>query len=157
MRAPPPSEQGFTLIETMIALAIFAIGSMGVLAILMTGFSTSAEGNHLTGGYEIAQNAIGLIRANGGNALQFNGAAVSKTGSVTIPGGANTVVAQAISSWKNMMHPAALPPTLPSANGQIAVVSLQGNGMCPCTATISVGWQSNGTSEAYTVQTIVGY
>ena len=33
MHAPQPSEQGFTLIETMIALAIFAIGSMGILAI----------------------------------------------------------------------------------------------------------------------------
>ncbi|MEB8490777.1 type IV pilus modification PilV family protein, partial [Acidithiobacillus ferriphilus] len=98
MHAPQPSEQGFTLIETMIALAIFAIGSMGILAILMTGFSTTAEGNNLTGGYEMAQNAIGMIRANGSNALQFDGAAVSKTGSVTIPGSANTVVAQAIVS-----------------------------------------------------------
>ncbi|MBU2831185.1 prepilin-type N-terminal cleavage/methylation domain-containing protein [Acidithiobacillus ferriphilus] len=157
MHAPQPSEQGFTLIETMIALAIFAIGSMGILAILMTGFSTTAEGNNLTGGYEMAQNAIGMIRANGSNALQFDGAAVSKTGSVTIPGSANTVVAQAIVSWKNMLHPAALPPALPSANGNIAVISLQGGGMCPCTATISVGWLSNGTPEAYTVQTIVGY
>jgi type IV pilus assembly protein PilV len=157
MHAPQPSEQGFTLIETMIALAIFAIGSMGILAILMTGFSTTAEGNNLTGGYEMAQNAIGMIRANGSNALQFDGAAVSKTGSVTIPGSANTVVAQAIVSWKNMLHPAALPPALPSANGNIAVISLQGSGMCPCTATISVGWLSNGTPEAYTVQTIVGY
>ncbi len=141
----------------MIALAIFAIGSMGILAILMTGFSTTAEGNNLTGGYEMAQNAIGMIRANGSNALQFDGAAVSKTGSVTVPGSANTVVAQAIVSWKNMLHPAALPPALPSANGNIAVISLQGGGMCPCTATISVGWLSNGTPEAYTVQTIVGY
>ena len=141
----------------MIALAIFAIGSMGILAILMTGFSTTAEGNNLTGGYEMAQNAIGMIRANGSNALQFDGAAVSKTGSVTIPGSANPVVAQAIVSWKNMLHPAALPPALPSANGNIAVISLQGGGMCPCTATISVGWLSNGTPEAYTVQTIVGY
>ncbi len=75
MYSPQQPEQGLTLIETMIALAIFAIGSLGILAILMTGFSTSAEGNNLTGGYQIAQNALGLIRANGSNALQFNGAA----------------------------------------------------------------------------------
>ena len=157
MHSPQQPEQGFTLIETMIALAIFAIGSLGILAILMTGFSTSAEGNNLTGGYQIAQNAVGLIRANGSNALQFNGAAVSNTGTITVPGSANTVVAQAISSWRNMLYPPGLPPAFPSASGSITVLSQQGNGMCPCTATISVGWQSNGTSEAYTVQTIVGY
>ncbi len=158
MHAPHAPEQGFTLIETMIALAIFAIGSMGILAILTNGFGTTAESNNLTGGYEMAQNAIGMIRANGGNALQFNGAVVSKTGSVTMPGSANTVVVQAINSWKNMLHPAALPPLLPAASGQIAIVPLQGSGMCPCAATISVGWlSSNGIPETYTVQTIVGY
>ena len=158
MHAPQPSEQGFTLIETMIALAIFAIGSMGILAILMTGFSTTAEGNNLTGGYEMAQNAIGMIRANGSNALQFNGAAISNTGTVTVPGSANTVVAQAISStWKNMLYPPGLPSALPSASGKIMVISQQGNGMCPCAATVSISWLLNGIPETYSVQTIVGY
>ncbi|WP_241792358.1 type IV pilus modification PilV family protein, partial [Acidithiobacillus thiooxidans] len=109
MYSPQQPEQGLTLIETMIALAIFAIGSLGILAILMTGFSTSAEGNNLTGGYQIAQNALGLIRANGSNALQFNGAAISPTGNVTVPGSANTTVAQEISTWKNMLYPPGLP------------------------------------------------
>jgi len=157
MHSPQQPEQGFTLIETMIALAIFAIGSLGILAILMTGFSTSAEGNNLTGGYQIAQNAVGLIRANGSNALQFNGAAVSNTGTITVPSSANTVVAQAISTWRNMLYPPGLPPALPSASGSITVLSQQGNGMCPCAATISVFWKLNGTPETYSVQTIVGY
>ena len=157
MHSPQQPEQGFTLIETMIALAIFAIGSLGILAILMTGFSTSAEGTNLTGGYQIAQNAVGLIRANGSNALQFNGAAVSKTGNVTVPSSANTIVTQAIYTWKNMLYPQGLPPALPSASGSITVVSQQGNGMCPCAATVSVSWKLNGTPETYSVQTIVGY
>ena len=158
MDSPQQPEQGFTLIETMIALAIFAIGSLGILAILMNGFSINAEGNNLTGGYQIAQNAIGLIRANGSNALQFNGAAISNTGTVTVPGSANTVVAQAISpTWKNMLYPPGLPSALPSASGKIMVISQQGNGMCPCTATVSISWLLNGTPETYSVQTIVGY
>ena len=157
MHAPQQPEQGFTLIETMIALAIFAIGSLGILAILMNGFNINAEGNNLTGGYQIAQNAVGLIRANGSNALQFNGAAVSNTGTITVPGSANTVVAQAISSWRNMLYPPGLPPAFPSASGSITVLSQQGNGMCPCTATVSVSWLLNGTPETYSVQTIVGY
>ncbi|MHB8115336.1 MAG: prepilin-type N-terminal cleavage/methylation domain-containing protein [Acidithiobacillus ferrivorans] len=153
MHAPQQPEQGFTLIETMIALAIFAIGSLGILTILMNGFSINAEGNNLTGGYQIAQNAIGMIRANGSNALLFNGAAISNTGTVT----ANTVVAQAISTWKNMLYPPGLPSALPSASGNIMVISQQGNGMCPCTATVSISWLLNGTPETYSVQTIVGY
>jgi type IV pilus assembly protein PilV len=157
MHAPQQPEQGFTLIETMIALAIFAIGSLGILTILMNGFSINAEGNNLTGGYQIAQNAIGMIRANGSNALQFNGAAVSNTGTVTVPGSANTVVAQAISTWKNMLYPPGLPSAFPSASGSITVLSQQGNGICPCTATVSVSWKLNGTPETYSVQTIVGY
>lgn len=158
MHAPQQPEQGFTLIETMIALAIFAIGSLGILTILMNGFSINAEGNNLTGGYQIAQNAIGMIRANGSNALQFNGAAISNTGIPTVPGSANTVVAQAISpTWKNMLYPPGLPSALPSASGKIMVISQQGNGMCPCTATVSISWLLNGTPETYSVQTIVGY
>jgi type IV pilus assembly protein PilV len=155
MHAPQQPEQGFTLIETMIALAIFAIGSLGILTILMNGFSINAEGNNLTGGYQIAQNAIGMIRANGSNALQFNGAAVSNTGIVT--GGGGGMVAQAISTWKNMLYPPGLPSALPSASGKIMVLSQQGNGMCPCTATVSISWLLNGTPETYSVQTIVGY
>ncbi|MGR2929505.1 type IV pilus modification PilV family protein [Acidithiobacillus ferriphilus] len=158
MHAPQQPEQGFTLIETMIALAIFAIGSLGILAILMNGFNINAEGNNLTGGYQIAQNALGLIRANGSNALQFNGAAISNTGTVTVPGSANTVVAQAISStWKNMLYPPGLPSALPSASGKIMVISQQGNGMCPCAAIVSISWLLNGIPETYSVQTIVGY
>jgi prepilin-type N-terminal cleavage/methylation domain len=114
MYSPQQPEQGLTLIETMIALAIFAIGSLGILAILMTGFSTSAEGNNLTGGYQIAQNAVGLIRANGSNALQFNGAAVSNTGTITVPGSANTIVTQEINTWKTCcILRVSLPPSPP--------------------------------------------
>lgn len=142
------AETGFTLIEVMVALAIFAIGSLGVAYMLMSGFDTTAESTDLTSGYEVAQSAIGLIRANGANAIQFNGAAV--TGS-SVASNATGAVASAISTWAGVVG------GLPSGQGDITVSSLQNNGQCPCSATISVYWQQTGQNKNYAVQTIVGY
>ena len=145
-------ETGFTLIETMMALAIFAIGSLGILAILMSGFGIAAQGNNTTGGFEVAQAAIGLIRANGSNALEFDGASVDQGGSVSSSGnGANTVVANAVSTWANLLK------GLPQGSGQITVSTLSGASLCPCSATVSVAWRQNGILEHYSVQSIVGY
>lgn len=145
---PDTSRSGFTLLEVMIALAIFAIGSLGVAYMLVSGFDTSADSTDLTGGYEVAQSALGLMRASGGNVLQFNGL---NTSSNNIPAGATGMVASAISTWSSMVA------ALPSGYGTISVQSLQGNSLCPCAGLVSVFWQVNGQQEEYTVQSILGY
>lgn len=137
-------QSGLTLIEAMVALAIFAIGSLGILSLFLGSFSMSAQNQNLTSGYEIAQSAVGVLRANGANALSYNGITVSATNP---PSSTSALypVAQVMSAY-------GMPP-----NAKVAfTVSSLNNGTttCPCSATVSVTW---GNGQTYTTQTIVGY
>ncbi|MCE5394167.1 MAG: prepilin-type N-terminal cleavage/methylation domain-containing protein [Acidithiobacillus sp.] len=135
-------QSGLTLIEAMVALAVFAIGALGILSLFLGSFSLSAQSQNLTSGYEIAQSAVAVLRANGSNALSLDGTIVtaSQAGNSLL-----TPVSQMMSAYG-----------MPS-NTQVAlgVSSLNGNGLCPCSATVSVSW--NGGAQSYTTQTIVGY
>ncbi len=134
-------QTGLTLIEAMAALAIFAIGSLGILSLFLGSFSMSAQNQNLTSGYEIAQSAVGVLRANGAQALTLDGATVSATqasNSLLKP------VSQVMSAY-------GMPP---KAQVTFAVTPLNGTTTCPCSATVSVTW---GNGQTYTTQTIVGY
>lgn len=135
-------QTGLTLIEAMAALAIFAIGSLGILSLFLGSFSMSAQNQNLTSGYEIAQSAVGVLRANGAQALTLDGATVSATQA------SNSL----LSPVSQVMSAYGMPP---QSQVSLGVASLNGNGQCPCTATISVSW-GNG-AQTYTTQTIVGY
>jgi type IV pilus assembly protein PilV len=136
------SERGFSLIEAMVALAIFAIGSLGILSLFLGSFSSSAENQNLTSGYEIAQSAIGVLRANGSNALAMNGATVT-------PSGASNVALAPVASVMSAYGMA------PQAQVSLTVSSLLGSQQCPCSATVSVSW--GGGAQTYQSQTVVGY
>ncbi|MBU2860202.1 prepilin-type N-terminal cleavage/methylation domain-containing protein [Acidithiobacillus ferrooxidans] len=136
------TQAGLTLIEAMAALAIFAIGSLGILSIFLSSFAMTNQNQNLTSGYEIAQSAMGVLRANGAQALTLDGATVSAN--------------QASNSLLNPVS------TVMSAYGMpaqslvtLGVTSLDNNGLCPCTATVSVSW--GGGAQTYTTQSIVGY
>ena len=141
-RNTAPDQTGLTLIEAMVALAIFAIGSLGILSILLSSFSMSAQNQNLTSGFEIAQSATGVLRANGAQALTLNGATIS----------ASQASNSLLNPVSQVMSAYGMPP-----QGQVtlSVISLDNNGLCPCTATVSVSW-GNG-AQTYTTQTIVGY
>ena len=135
-------ETGLTLIEAMVALAVFAIGSLGILSIYLSTFSTAAQNQNLTSGYQIAQSAVAVLRANGSNALSLNGSIVTATppsSALLLP------VSQSMSAY-------GMPP---SSQVELTVSSLNGNGLCPCSATVSVSWE--GGQNVYSTQTVVGY
>ncbi len=138
----PVSERGFSLIEAMVALAIFAIGSLGILSLFLGSFSSSAQNQNLTSGFEIAQSAIGVLRADGSNALAMNGAVVT-------PSGASNAALAPVAS---VMSAYGMPP---QAQVSLAVSSLLGTQQCPCSATVSVTWGQG--AQTYQSQTIVGY
>ena len=134
------AESGLTLIEAMVALVIFAIGSLGILSLFLGNFAMSAQNQNLTSGYEIAQSAIGVLRANGAQAMSLNGATVNANqagNSLLDP------VSQAMSAY-------GMPP-----QGQVSltVTPLNGAGQCPCSAAVSVIW---GNGQSYATQTTVG-
>lgn len=135
-------ENGLTLIEAMIALVIFAIGSMGILGIYLSSFAMAAQNQNLTAGYQIAQSAIGVLRSNAAMALTFNGA-TARAGHAS-----NTrldPVSQYLSAY-------GMPP---KSQVSLGVTSLNNNGQCPCSATVSVSWGHG--AQTYVTQTIVGY
>ncbi|MEY2342044.1 prepilin-type N-terminal cleavage/methylation domain-containing protein [Acidithiobacillus sp. IBUN Pt1247-S3] len=134
-------EKGLTLIEAMVALAVFAIGSLGILSIYLGTFSSAQQNQNLTSGYEIAQSAMGVLRANGANALSLNGASITQSSA------SNTLldpVSQAMSAYGM--------PT--QSQVSLTLSSLNGNGLCPCSATVSVSWAGG---NQYSTQSIVGY
>ncbi len=138
---PAQRQQGLTLIEAMVALAIFAIGSLGIIGLFLNSFSMSAQSQNLTSGFEIAQSAVGVLRANGANALSLDGAtatASSASNSLLDP------VSTAMSAY-------GMPP---QASVTIAATAMSGASQCPCNATVTVNW---GNGASYQTQTIVGY
>lgn len=137
------SENGLSMIEAMISLVIFALGSLGILAIYMNTFSLASDNQNLTSGYQIAQSAMATLRANGAIANQFNGATISDTqaSSATL-----SPVSAAMSEY-------GMPP---NAIVHLSVVPLNGADTCPCSATVSVSWGITHT-KTYSTQSIVGY
>jgi prepilin-type N-terminal cleavage/methylation domain len=136
------TQAGLTLIEAMAALAIFAIGSLGILSIFLSSFAMTNQNQNLTSGYEIAQSAMGVLRANGAQALSLNGATVSASQ-------ASNALLDPVSA---VMSAYGMPP---QSQVSLALTSLNNNGLCPCTATVSVSW--GGGAQTYTTQSIVGY
>lgn len=135
-------QAGLTLIEAMAALAIFAIGSLGILSIFLSSFAMTNQNQNLTSGYEIAQSAMGVLRANGAQALKLNNTSVS----------ASPATSLLLSPVSAVMSAYGMPP---QSKVNLAVTSLNNNGLCPCTATVSVSW--GGGAQTYTTQSIVGY
>ena len=135
------AESGFTLIEAMVALVIFAIGSLGILSLLLNSFAMSAQNRNLTSGYEIVQSAVGVLRANGAQAMSLNGATVNanQAGNALLD-----PVSQAMSAY-------GMPP---QSQVSLTVTPLNGAAQCPCSATVSVSW---GNGQSYATQTMVGY
>lgn len=141
MAAPENTEAGLTLIEAMVSLAIFAIGALGILSIYLSSFSLTAQNQNLTSGYEIAQSAVGVLRANGATAMNLDGATATAT-SASSP---------LLSPVYQVMSAYAMPP---QSLVSLTVTPLNGAAQCPCVATVSVSW---GNGQGYSTQTVVGY
>ena len=135
------TENGLTLIEAMVALAVFAIGSLGILSIYLGTFSSAQQNQDLTSGYEIAQSAMGILRANGANALSLNGATATPT----------QVSSSLLSPVSQVMSAYGMPA---QTQVSLSVNSLNGNGQCPCSAAVTVSWAGG---HVYSTQSIVGY
>lgn len=136
------TQAGLTLIEAMAALVIFAIGSLGILSLFFSSFAMTNQNQNLTSGYEIAQSAMGVLRANGAQALSLNKATVSASQ-------ASKTLLNPVSA---VMSAYGMPP---KSQVSLTVTSLNNNDRCPCTATVSVSW--GGGAQTYTTQSIVGY
>ncbi|MHB8232971.1 MAG: type IV pilus modification PilV family protein [bacterium] len=152
-RRLPVKSRGFTLIENMVALAIFSIGIMAIVYLLLEGMAMSKGGQSLTQAYIAAQEMAGMLRADAyaNSALSYNGINTTQpNGGV----GGSPIEQTNIATWAQSL--AYLPGSGGAVGGygtvQVLAVGAAG---CPCEATITVHW--TGGLNSYVVQTMVGY
>lgn len=147
------SERGFTLIENMVALAIFAIGIMAIVFLLLNGIAISRTSHALTGAYVAMQDMVGMIRADPRDAMLYNGVDTAPGSAYSAPSGGTGPGAN-INSWASVL--AQLPGygSRGGGYGTITVASVNGTKLCPCSATVTVYW---GRANRYQVITDVAY
>lgn len=153
-RAPRGLARGFTLIENMVALAVFAIGMMAIVYMMLNGMGLSRTSQSLTQAYVAMQEIVSMIRADHLEDLRYNN--VDTQVSTTLPS-LSTVAGQNVATWmESLQH---LPGSGAAAGGygQIAVTPAAGvaPGGCPCNAQITITW--DGGRKSYVVETMVGY
>ena len=80
-------ENGYTLIEVMVALAIFSFGMLGVVGMFTTSISANAQGKHFTEATSLATSKLNYLQTAEAYEDLTNG---SESG-VTIDGSSNGV------------------------------------------------------------------
>lgn len=140
-------QAGFTLIENMIALAVFAIGMMGVVFLFLNGIGISRTSQNLSQAYIAMQEIVGMMRADTHEVVQYNG--VNTTASSGLP----PVAAQNVATWAKTLSALPGAPGKRGGFGTIQVIPTQGN-LCPCQALVTIYW---GASNQYQVETDVDY
>ncbi len=148
---------GFTLIENMVALAVFAIGALAIGYLIVDGMSLAKMGQGETEAYIAAQEMIGMLRGDSVTAINYNNVNLS---SVAPPTGGTSEDLNLETWWAALMK---LPGTAgspviaatgkPRLQASIQVMSIFGNNQCPCNALITESWGQN----TYVVATTVDY
>ena len=152
----PAAGAGFTLIENMVALAVFAIGMLAIVYLFLYGIGASRTSQSLTQAYVAMQEIVGMMRADSAQALMYKNIDTQAGASQVLPA-TNTIPATNVATWMNSLK------ALPGAGnqiggyGKVTVTSAPTSapGTCPCDATIEIVWA--GGEDKYVVQTVVGY
>jgi len=137
-------QEGASLIEAMLALLVFTIGALGILGLFLGSFSSTAENQNLTSGYEIAQSVIGYLRANSSAVPGLKDVTITQSSAAT---------SSTLSPVLSVMSGYGMPP---QASVTLTTSSLANNGQCPCSVGVQVQW-NNGLQQNYQTQTVVGY
>lgn len=150
------SASGFTLIENMIALAVFAIGVLAIGFLIVDGIGLAKTGQGETQAYIAAQEMIGMLRGDSAGAINYN----VNLSSTSPPTGGSPEDVNLETWWAALSQ---LPgtsgsPTIaatgkPRLQASIQVVSTFGNNQCPCNALITESWGQS----SYVVATTVDY
>jgi type IV pilus assembly protein PilV len=135
-----PKEQGFTLIEVLIALVIISIGALGYTRAQFSSLQTASDSALRITGTLLIDDMVARIEANAGEALQgltsgyqtgpatLNNNCLSSTGSICA---GNQMALHDLADWNNLMTTA-----FPVTSGAVGIVCLDvnpGNTNAACT------------------------
>ena len=87
---------GFTLIENMVALAIFAVGMMAIVYIMLNGIGLSRTSQSLTQAYVAMQEIVSMMRADHLDEYLYNN--VDTLNGANVPP-ISTVAGQNVATW----------------------------------------------------------
>lgn len=135
-------QSGFTLLETMVALLVLAVGLLGLAGLMTSSMRNNLSASHRTQATWQAYDIIDRMRAN--RTVAVSGGYVSALGaavicSTAVPAG--TVAQQDIAAWKNQIACA-----LPAGDGSVAVNAAR-------EATVVVQWNDSRGSLGAATQT----
>jgi len=126
-----PKEQGFTLIEVLIALVIISIGALGYTRAQFSSLQTASDSALRITAALLVDDMVARIEANAGEALQgltsgyqtgpatFNSNCLSSTGSICT---GNQMALHDLADWNNLIS-----AEFPATSGAVGIVCLDAN------------------------------
>ncbi|MEM9386113.1 MAG: type IV pilus modification protein PilV [Pseudomonadota bacterium] len=154
---PVPHQQGFSLIEVLVALLVMSVGLLTVAALQVFSLQVEAQALNGTRATLLAADIVDRIRANPAGAPDYElglgaGAppteevcADTPTADVTAPCNAQTLAAYDLWAWRQAMT-AGNPLSVPQGDGSIEY--LPGT---PDAHRITVQWRENNETKTYTI------
>lgn len=130
-----PMQQGFTLLETMVALVVLSIGLLGVAKLVIGAIHANDSGYMRGQATQLAYEILDQMRANrpgaSSNAYEGSGALTDCSAAACSPA---ALAGLDVYNWKQE-----LAQTLPSGNGTIVTAA----GVGGTIATITVSWDDS--------------
>jgi type IV pilus assembly protein PilV len=141
--------QGFTLVESLVALVILSIGMLGIAALHVEGLRSARGALTRTTAVTLASDIADRIRANRGATVEYGAVVTSAdTNANCLPGGAGCTVAD-LAHHDKAVWLGAIEASLPGGTGTIDCDDSD----VPATYTITVTWSEVGsaTPSTYTM------
>lgn len=144
LRVRKKSESGIALLESLIAILIFSLGILGVIAMHAVGIKTVSDARYRTEAGLLADEMMGRLWGNVANAATFNGFDTADTLN-PLPDDCTTDETGAGMScrWGKKVL-----AQLPNARARIAVAAAGIAGSTATQVTITINWTPPGQVEA---------
>jgi type IV pilus assembly protein PilV len=136
-------QDGFTLVEVLVALIVLSIGMLGIAAMYVESLRASRSAILRTQAVALASDLADRIRANRAAGSTYTEAAPA----APCPAGvsATTIAQRDLCEWQ-----VAIDQALPGANGD--VVRENATATAPATYTVRVTWEESGVTASYQVR-----